>query len=176
MERNTKNTSFIRRFCKVNEEELSKIEEEVKKSLKLRQLVFSRWSQVMFNFERRLYDNPDQDLNKLWWDLVKKYQLIDFSRDKADWASKIHFVSSPIYYHNYTLGELFASQINNYIAKNILKEDASLKNLDYSGKEQIGEYLKSRIFFPGARYKWNELIEKSTDEELNPEYWVDDFC
>ena len=175
MERNAKNTSFIRRYCKLTEEELSKIEEEVKKSLKLRQLVFSRWSQVMFYFERSLYENPDQDLNKLWWDLVSKYQLLDFSRDKADWASKIHFVSSPIYYHNYIIGELFASQINNYIAKNILNENTT-KNLDYSGKKEIGDYLKSRIFFPGTLYKWDNLIEKSTDEKLNPEHWVDEFC
>ena len=22
-----------------------------------------------------MYENPDQDLNKLWWDLVEKYQM-----------------------------------------------------------------------------------------------------
>ncbi|MGY4883971.1 MAG: M3 family metallopeptidase [Nanobdellota archaeon] len=175
MERNAKKTSFIKKFCKVSEEEINKIEGDVKNMLRLRQLVFSRWSQVMFNFERNLYENPDQNLNKLWWSLVKKYQLIDFSRDKADWASKIHFVSSPIYYHNYTIGELFASQMNDYIAKNILKENPSA-NLDYSGKKKVGEYLKSKVFFPGSIYKWDELIKYSTDEDLNPKYWVNDFC
>ena len=128
----------------------------------------------MFHFERSLYRNPDQDLNNLWWKLVKKYQLIDFSRDKPDWASKIHFVSSPVYYHNYIIGELYASQINNYIAKYILN-GKSIKNINYSDKE-IGNYLKNKIFLSGATYKWDELIEKSTGEKLNPKYWIEEFC
>ena len=28
---------------------------------------------------------------------------------EPDWASKPHFVIAPVYYHNYMLGELFAS-------------------------------------------------------------------
>ena len=39
-------------------------------------LVFSRWCQVMFRFEKALYENPDQDLNTLWWDLVERYQMV----------------------------------------------------------------------------------------------------
>ena len=39
-------------------------------------LIFSRWCQVMLRFEKGMYENPDQDLNKLWWDLVEKYQLL----------------------------------------------------------------------------------------------------
>src|SRR5439155_13892549 len=31
-------------------------------------LIFSRWCQVMLRFEKGMYENPDQDLNKLWWD------------------------------------------------------------------------------------------------------------
>ncbi|MDO8537949.1 MAG: M2 family metallopeptidase [archaeon] len=173
--RNSKNVSFIKDYCKVNASEIERLKEQIEKSLKLRELVFSRWSQVMVNFERQLYENPDQDLNKLWWKIVKQYQLIDFSRDKADWASKIHLVSAPVYYHNYLIGELYSSQITNHIAKNILKQN-SLKNLKYSGNKQIGEYLKTKIFFPGASMKWDDLIEYSTGEKLNPKYWVQEFC
>ncbi len=173
--RNSKNTSFIKEFCNVKPEEIDNITEEIGKSLQMRQLIFSRWSQVMVNFERRLYENPEQNLNKLWWELVKKYQLINFSRDKADWASKIHLVSAPVYYQNYLIGELYASQINNYIARNILKK-SSLKNLKYSGEKEIGNYLIKKIFFPGLTYRWDELIEYSTGEKLNPKYWVKEFC
>ena len=64
----------------------------------------------MFRFEKELYDNPDQDLNKLWWDLVEKYQVVrrPEGRNAPDYASKIHIVSAPAYYHNYMMGELFA--------------------------------------------------------------------
>ena len=52
-----------------------------------RLLVFSRYCQVMFRFERELYRNPDQDLNRLWWDLVEKYQEIKRpeGRDEPDY-------------------------------------------------------------------------------------------
>jgi peptidyl-dipeptidase A len=171
----SKNTSFIKKFCNAIPEDVDKAEKDIEESLKFKGLIFARWSQVMFNFERSLYNNPDQDLNKLWWDIVKKYQGIDFSRNKADWASKIHFVSGPVYYHNYLIGELYASQINNHIAKKILNKKSS-RNLDYAGNKEIGDYLKAKIFFPGAIHKWDELIEHSTGEKLNPKYWVKDFC
>ena len=56
-----------------------------------RLLVFSRWCQVMIRFERGLYANPDQDLNKLWWDLVEKYQELQRpeGRNEPDFAAKI---------------------------------------------------------------------------------------
>jgi hypothetical protein len=38
-------------------------------------LVFSRWGQVMFRFEKTLYENPRRKmLNKLWWSFVEKCQ------------------------------------------------------------------------------------------------------
>jgi len=173
-QRNSKNPSFLKKYCGVSEEEVSKVEGELKKSLKAEQLIFSKWSQVMFHFEKELYKNPNQELNNLWYNLVKQYQLIDFSRDKPDWASKIHLANAPVYYHNYLLGKLLASQLNNYIINNIL-DKKDFENPDYSNKK-IGEYLKTNIFFPGARYHWAELIEKATGESLTPKYFIREFA
>ena len=63
-----------------------------------RLLVFSRKScQVMLRFEIRIYGNPHQDLNRLWWDLVEKYQEVKRpeGRNMPDYATKIHIVTSP---------------------------------------------------------------------------------
>src|SRR5262249_51824171 len=46
------------------------------KALRYRLLIFSRWCQVMLRFEKGMYEDPNQDLNKLWWDLVEKYQKV----------------------------------------------------------------------------------------------------
>ncbi len=172
-ERNSKNTSFLKKYCKADPEEVDKISDLLRKSLRTEELVFTRWDQVMFYFEKELYKNPDQDLNKLWWGLVKKYQLIDFYRDEPDWASKIHIASSPVYYHNYLLGKFLASQLNNYIVKNILKSD-NFKNPDYSNKE-IGKYLKENIFKPGATKTWDRLVEDATGEPLTAKYFAEEF-
>jgi len=50
----------------IDSTESAKIAEDSRKSLRLQMLVFSRWAQVMYRFEKSMYENPDQDLNKLW--------------------------------------------------------------------------------------------------------------
>ena len=172
--RNSKNSNFIKKFCNVDKNEARKVSELGRKQLKMRELVFSQWCQVMYYFEKELYKNPEQNLNKLWWNLVKKYQKIDFSRGKPDWASKIHIVEAPVYYHNYMLGELLASQLQSYIVKNILKQD-DVKTPDYNKKE-VGEFLKENLFKHGRKYKWDELIKKITGEKLTTKYFIEEFC
>jgi len=173
-ERNIKNNLFLKKYYEINDEKLKKFEVQIKKSLQAEQLIFSKWSQVMFNFERELYKNPDQNLNKLWWDLINKYQKIDFYRDEPDWASKIHLASAPIYYHNYLLGKILASQLNNYIVKNILNE-TDIRNPDYSDKK-VGDYLDKNIFIPGKMYRWDKLIEDATKEKLTSKYFIEEFA
>ena len=41
-------------------------------------------------------------------------------RNAPDYASKIHIVGAPAYYHNYMMGELFASQVHHAIAREVL--------------------------------------------------------
>jgi peptidyl-dipeptidase A len=169
--RKARSLEFIQRCCDEAADE--SLRGEISRALRLRQLVFSRWVQVMFRFERAMYKNPEQDLNYLWWRLVQEYQLVDFARDRPDWASKIHLVSSPVYYHNYMLGELLASQLHNYILQNITKDE---RGEAYFGQKSVGEFLKENIFRQGAKYPWNELVEKATGEGLTARYFVKDFC
>ena len=51
-------------------------DETAAKMMRNQLLIFSRWCQVMLRFEKSMYENPEQDLNKLWWDLVEKYQRL----------------------------------------------------------------------------------------------------
>ncbi|OPX31579.1 hypothetical protein B1H10_08600, partial [candidate division KSB1 bacterium 4484_188] len=41
---------------------VEKVADACRKSQRLDQLVFSRWAQVMYRFEKSMYQNPDQDL------------------------------------------------------------------------------------------------------------------
>jgi len=160
----------------ITEEESKKVAEDGFKSLRLQQLVFSRWAQVMYRFEKSMYENPDQDLNKLWWDLVEKYQMLKKpeGRNEPDWASKIHIATVPCYYHNYLLGELLASQLYYYITRNIVKSE-DYKNQSFYGKAEVGKYLKEKVFGPGLKYFWNDMIEKATGEKLTAKYYAQQF-
>jgi peptidyl-dipeptidase A len=155
----------------IDEEESKKITENSRKALRLQMLVFSRWAQVMYRFEKSLYENPEQDLNRLWWETVEKYQMLTTpeGRNMPDWASKIHIALYPCYYHNYLLGELLASQLNSYILKNITGGQT------FIGSKELGDWLKEKVFMPGARYYWNDMIEKATGEKLTAKYYAEQF-
>lgn len=167
------NAKWMRKNLDVPAEEVDKIATDVNNFTKLEKIVFSRWSQVMLHFEKNLYENPDQDLNKLWWDLVEKFQLLKRpeGRDNPDWASKIHIASYPCYYHNYLLGDLLAMQLNAYMEENIIGH----KDPCYTGHTEVGDYLKEKIFKPGSRYYWNDMIEKATGEKLTAKYYAGQF-
>jgi peptidyl-dipeptidase A len=130
-------------------------------------LIFSAWCQVMFRFEKELYGNPAQDLNRLWWDLVERYQLLrrPEGRDAPDYASKIHIVSAPAYYHNYLLGEMFASQLRHALARQALGTDPAAALLN--GRPEVGEFLRAKVFSPGRSLSWSALTRHATGEDLN---------
>lgn len=169
-----KDPLWLKQTVNVPEEEIEKIKEISAKQLRLSKFVFSRWAQVVYRFERELYANPEQDLNKLWWDLVQNYQMVNkpLDRNEPDWASKTHIVSMPCTYHNYILGELYASQICFFMKSEIFKSD---NKIDFTDNKAIGEFLIGNILKYGATYNWNDLIKKSTKESLSPDYFSTQF-
>jgi peptidyl-dipeptidase A len=141
-----------------------------------RLLIFSRWCQVMLRFEKELYRDPDQDLNRAWWDLVEKYQGLERPEDRnaPDYGSKIHIVIAPAYYHNYMLGELFACQVHATIARSVLKTDS--RSASYVGRKEVGKFMRERVFGPGRTKTWNELTKFATGQELNARAFAADFA
>jgi peptidyl-dipeptidase A len=123
----------------------------------------------MLRFEVALYDHPEQDLNRLWWDLVEKYQEVrrPEGRNQPDYAAKIHIVQAPAYYHNYMMGELFAAQVHQALVRGVLGE-ADPARAVYVGNPAAGEFLKTKVFAPGRTLLWNELTRHATGEPLNP--------
>jgi peptidyl-dipeptidase A len=169
------NPVWIDKMIGIKKNELNKIKKISFKALKLNQLVFSRWTQVVYRFEKAMYENPDQDLNKLWWNLVEKYQMIrkPSGRNMPDYASKIHIALYPAYYHNYMLGDLLASQIYTYITKNITKKDSNFDT--FIANKKVGTYLINKIFMPGDKFHWNKMIKIATGEKLTPVHYANQF-
>ncbi len=124
----------------------------------------------MTYFERELYRNPDQDLNKLWWDTVEKYQKINPPKNregKNDWAAKYHMGLAPVYYYSYLLGEVFASAME----ESILSITGS-KDLD---TEAAGRFLQEKLFSPGNSMNWSDLIQNVIGEPLSIDAWINQF-
>jgi peptidyl-dipeptidase A len=128
-------------------------------------LMFARWVLVMTHFERHLYSDPEGDLDAEWWALVERFQLVSAppGRSAPDWAAKIHLSVSPVYYHNYLLGEVLASQLTAMV-------EARCAGL--AGVREAGELLIDRVFSPGSVMRWDALIEEALGAPLSPQDFV----
>jgi peptidyl-dipeptidase A len=176
MGRQPSNADWLQTMVGISNKDKEMIRAVGRENLRMHALIFCRWTQVMMRFEKAMYENPDQDLNSLWWNLVKEYQMITppEGRNAPDWAAKIHLAQYPAYYHNYQLGELTASQLQHYIAKNILKQ-AQDKEVCFANKPEVGKYLATKVFAPGASLRWDALIKEATGEPLTAKYFAEEY-
>lgn len=172
----SRNPAWMQAMLKLSDQQRKQIEPITRKYLQFQEVLFARWALVMWNFEKALYANPDQDLHTLWWDLVERYQFMRRPPGKPDagWASKLHFTTAPCYYHNYMLGELLASQFEHAITRSVLKLPTGSEP-GYVGDPRIGKYFRDKVFAPGAKYTWNETIRRATGEPLTAKFFVEQF-
>jgi peptidyl-dipeptidase A len=156
------------RVLGTQEEKAQALATEALRNDQAKKLIFTRWCLTMTYFERIFYNDPEADLDMVWWDLVERYQLLrrPDGRQTPDWAAKIHIALVPVYYHNYELGHLMASQLRRRLAE----ETGGIV-----GRPAAGRWLIERIFSPGASLDWRTLVEKATGEALNPSYFMDSF-
>jgi peptidyl-dipeptidase A len=164
-----KNPAWLVEFAGANPARVKEQESAILEQRRREQLIFTRWTLVMFNFEKDMYANPDQDLNKLWYDYVERFQFLKRpqGRNAPDWAAKPHFTIAPVYYHNYMLGELFAAQLRTTIARQV-KHDGPISALSYAGRKSVGEFLRKKIFEPGMTKPWPEFVTEATGQPLSP--------
>ena len=157
---------FLSEFLKISDESFF---EDVEQSLKRRRLIFSRSVLMINEFESKMYEDPTQDLNNLWWDLFEKYYNISRPENregKADWAAKYHIGLAPVYFYSYLLGEVMASTLKN----NLLELSGDNNIL----REKTAEFLKDKMFIHGSKYNWMDLIEYMTGNSFSTKAWIDE--
>ncbi len=170
----TKNPRWMVAVLNVKPEDIKPYTESMREFVAAKALIFARWSMVMTHFERDLYANPDQDLNALWWKYKEKYQLLKkpAGRNEPDWASKIHIALYPVYYHNYMLGSLLACQFYHYLVTNVYGGNS---DVSFADEPEIGKFFIEKVFYPGSKYRWDDMIKEATGEPLNVKYFVERF-
>ncbi len=133
-------------------------------------LILAAWVQVMTRFERAFYADPDGDLDGIWWDLVERYQGIPRPADAVAnaWASKIHLAVAPCYYHNYLMGEILASQVEEWTERETGVSSPAANPV------VVGPLIAARLLRPGASIRWDRLIERATGTPLSIDAFVRD--
>jgi len=107
---------------------------------------------------------------------VEKYQQVKRPPDRnaPDYASKIHICSAPVYYHNYMMGQLFASQVHHALCKEVYK-GGDPRTVTYIKNKGAGEFMKKKVFEPGRTLTWKGLTKHATGADLNPSAFAADF-
>jgi peptidyl-dipeptidase A len=131
-----------------------------------KELIYVRSVLVNLYFEFFACQNPEQDLNKLYWDLYEKYTFLPRHDEAKTWAGIVHFATHPIYLQNYLVADMIAAQTS------------------YRLKQEIGElvdnprfaaFMNEKYFAPGASKPWTDLVQGATGSELNPAYYMQEL-
>ena len=168
-----KTPAWMVEYAGADKDRVNELSEAIYEQRRREQLIFARWTMVMLNFEKALYEDPEQDLNKLWWDYVERFQLLDrpADRDQPDWAAKPHFTIAPVYYHNYMLGELFAAQLRGKLAE-LAGHTGPTAELSFNGRKEFGDFLKRKVFAPGSTRPWPKFVRQATGNRLSAKYFA----
>lgn len=157
---------WLVQFAGIPESKVEPVVAGLRAARAAQKLVFVRWGLLMCHFERDLYSDPEIDLDGRWWELVEGFQQIKSPPDapQGSWASKIHLAVAPVYYHNYLLGEMLATQL-----RDVIESECG----GIVANETAGELLIERIFRHGQLMPWNSLLESAIGEPLSPAALVD---
>ena len=72
------------------------------------------------------------------------------------------------------MGQLFACQVHDTIAREVLHAK-DVPDAFYTDNKNVGEYMRNRVFAPGATLSWNELTRHATGAELNAKAFAAEF-
>jgi peptidyl-dipeptidase A len=168
----TKDAAWLERHAGVPPAEARAVAAACARAARDRLLVQTRWMLVMCHMERALYRDPERDLDTLWWDLVERYQEVrrPDGRRAPDWASKVHFSTAPVYYHNYMLGEMMASQLQAALRRELGNGPGAAAR--HVASPRVGEFLVERLYRDGRAYDWRETLRRATGGALGAEAFV----
>ncbi len=139
----------------VSDDVLDKFKADFKKS----EAKFINRSMLIIGFEKGMYENPDQNLPKLWHDLRVKYTGANDNEElNNEWATIPHYLSHPGYYQNYFRADLIKAQMYNHLQK-------ELGNL--TENKNTANYLNENLFKYGTSIEEQDLIKQFTKEPLS---------
>jgi carboxypeptidase Taq len=110
------------------------------------------------------------ELPKVWNDKMEEYLGIRPSNDSDGVLQDVHWSGGMIgYFPTYALGTAYSSQIYN-----TMKKELDIANLIKENKiSKINEWLKEKLHKYGSSKTPKELLLMITNEEFNPQYYID---
>jgi peptidyl-dipeptidase A len=105
---------------------------------------------------------------------VSEYQGVEppgpRGEEYCDAATKTHVNDFPAYYYSYAVAKVITYQLNDYIARRILKADP--RHCTYAGNREVGAFLTG-MMRKGATQDWRTVLREATGEELSTQAMVE---
>jgi len=127
-------------------------------------------SGTMTHWEADYYarELPPDQWNARWWRYVEDYQGVapptPRGEEFCDAATKTHINDAPAYYFSYAIATVMQYQLNDYIAREILKEDP--RHCTYAGHPEVGKFFQSMQRYCATR-DWRTILREATGEDLS---------
>lgn len=121
-------------------------------------LMFLRKMLRNIQFEKQIFENPNQDFNKLWWSLNERYLLYatKYEEQSPDWISNQHIINANGGYLFYLFAFAVSAQLEAYFPDDVIGP--------VKGFMRYGDAMC-----------WNDLLKQSTGEELNLNYLFNSY-
>ncbi|MGQ8338961.1 hypothetical protein ACUNWD_20550 [Sunxiuqinia sp. A32] len=170
------NYDWIEKNIGIEPKDTSMIKVVCRHTYQLEKLFKSRTVMALAVFEQKLYEDPEQDLGELWWDINNQYLGFDKPSEihPYDWAINDYFLLTPGTGQANLLADIFASQLENHLCHE-LKVD-TLDVISCIENQKVGELLKNNFFKNGNVLPWNKLIKKATGEQLTATYYYESIA
>lgn len=136
------------------------------------ELTYSLHIMIRYEIEKALMENTVdvKELPKLWSQKHEEYLGLTPSDDSEGVLQDIHWSDGSFgYFPSYALGNAYAAQFENTMKKT-LDINQLLENGDFS---KINAWLRDHIHQYGRMLNPNQILQKSTNEDLNPKYFMD---
>mgnify|MGYP000947130489 CR=1 FL=1 len=136
-------------------------------------------SGVMAHWEADVYAKnlPADQWNARWWQYVRDFQGVEppaaRGEEWCDAATKTHINDTPCYYYSYAIAQVFKYQLNDYIAKHILKQPP--QSCNYAGNKEVGDFFR-KIMEKGKTEDWRQVLKEATGEELSTRAMVEYYA
>ncbi len=125
---------------------------------------------IRYKIEKMLFNNEIEvkDIDSKFNELFFEYFGVKPRNKKEGCYQDVHWSSGFGYFPTYALGSAISSQLLYYMEK-----DIDVKKLSKEGNlAPITEWLKDHVHQYGASIKNKEVIKMATNEDFNPEYYV----
>lgn len=129
---------------------------------------------IRYLIEKELIDGTllVKDVPARWNDLYQKHLGIRPQDNATGCLQDIHWSMGSIgYFPTYSVGTVFASQLNHKLESDIGSVNKLLLTSD--GIDRIKLWLKENVHQHGPVYKINELASRISGEKLTTKYWQD---